>query len=238
MLGGRMARVGRRSTTTLLWLGCLAPLAVLGWDATHGGLGANPITEATHRTGRWALILLLVTLAFTPVRRLTGWNGAIRWRRTVGLFAFFYAALHFAIYVVLDYFFDWALIVEDIAERPYVTVGFTAFLLLVPLAATSNRFSIRRLGKRWQRLHRLVYIATALAVLHFLWLVKAPDIGRPLRYGAVLALLLAVRVPALSKRLPAVKRGLAAVAARVHGRCERTASSRPDASRAGDRRSG
>lgn len=218
-----MAHLGRRALAVLLWLGCLAPAGVLAWDAAHHGLGVNPITEVTHRTGRWTLILLLVTLGFTPLRRLTGWNGAIRWRRTVGLFAFFYAVLHFANYVVLDYFFDWALIAEDIAERPYVTVGFTAFLLLVPLAATSNRFSIRRLGKRWQRLHRLVYAAAGLALLHFLWLVKAPDIGRPLRYGAVLALLLVLRVPALSKRLPAVKREVAAVAARVHGRRERAA---------------
>ncbi len=192
-----MTKFHGRLITTLLRAACLTPLAILAWDGFHRSLGANPITEITHRTGRWTLILLLVTLGFTPVRRLTRWNRVIRWRRTVGLFAFLYAVLHFANYVAVDYFFDWGLIVEDIAERPYITVGFTAFLLLIPLAATSNRASIRRLGRRWKRLHRLVYLVAALAVLHFLWLVKAPDIGRPLTYGAVLAALLAFRLPAL-----------------------------------------
>lgn len=135
-----------------------------------------------------------MTLAFTPVRRLTGWNAIIRYRRTVGLSAFGYAVLHLLTYVCLDLFFDFSLVLEDIIERPFITVGTLAFLLLSPLALTSNRAAIRRLGRRWQLLHRLIYPATILVVIHFLWLVKAPAIRRPLTYGAVLAALLLFRV--------------------------------------------
>jgi len=187
-------KVLRHVVKPLVWLLCLAPAAQLAYDAYAGGLGVNPIEEVTHRTGRWALILLLVTLAVTPVRRLTGWHQAVQLRRTLGLFAFAYAVLHFLTYVVLDQFFALGYIIEDIAERPYITVGFAAFLLLIPLAATSTTRAIRRLGRNWGRLHRLVYLAATLALLHFLWLVKAPAIGRPLRYGAVLALLLGSRI--------------------------------------------
>lgn len=187
-------KVLRRVVKPLVWVLCLTPAALLAYDAYAGGLGVNPIEEVTHRTGRWALILLLVTLAVTPVRRLTGWHQAVQLRRTLGLFAFAYAVLHFLTYIVLDQFFAFGYIVEDIAERPYITVGFAAFLLLIPLAATSTTRAIRRLGRNWGRLHRLVYVAATLALLHFLWLVKAPAIGRPLRYGAVLALLLGIRV--------------------------------------------
>jgi sulfoxide reductase heme-binding subunit YedZ len=183
-----------------LWVVCVAPLGLLVADAVRGGLGANPIQEATHRTGRWALILLLATLAVTPVRRLTGWNELIRLRRPLGLFAFFYATLHFLVYIAIDQFFAFGDILADIAKRPYITAGFAAFVLLVPLAATSTRAAVRRLGRRWQALHRLVYVSAALGVLHFLWLVKAPAIRRPLTYGAVLALLLLLRLPVGRRR--------------------------------------
>lgn len=176
------------------WAACLAPLARLAWDAYRTGLGANPIQELTLRTGRWALILLLATLAVTPVRRLTGWNRVIGLRRPLGLFAFFYASLHFMVYLAVDMFFAWGDVLADIAQRPFITAGFAAFALMIPLAATSTRAAIRRLGTRWRTLHRLVYLVAVLAFLHFLWLVKAPAIGRPIRYGAVLLVLLGVRV--------------------------------------------
>ena len=176
------------------WAACLAPLARLARDAYRTGLGANPIQELTLRTGRWALILLLATLAVTPVRRLTGWNRVIGLRRPLGLFAFFYASLHFMVYLAVDMFFAWGDVLADIAQRPFITAGFAAFALMIPLAATSTRAAIRRLGTRWRTLHRLVYLVAVLAFLHFLWLVKAPAIGRPIRYGAVLLVLLGVRV--------------------------------------------
>ncbi len=170
------------------------PAAVLAWRAASGGLGAEPVETLTHETGEWALRLLLATLAISPLRRLTGWHELARYRRLLGLAAFAYATLHFSVWLAVEHFFDWALIVEDIVERPYVTVGFAAFLLLVPLAVTSTRGWIRRLGRRWRALHRLVYAAAALAVVHFLWLVKA-DLREPLVYGALFALLLAARLP-------------------------------------------
>ncbi|HEX2092949.1 MAG TPA: protein-methionine-sulfoxide reductase heme-binding subunit MsrQ [Longimicrobiaceae bacterium] len=180
----------------VVWIAALAPFALLVYDAFTGGLGAEPIEEITHRTGKTALVLLLVTLAVTPVRRVTGWNGAVRLRRLLGLFAFFYASLHFLTYL-FDQELSPAYIVEDVVEHPYVTAGFTAFLLLIPLAATSTQGMIRRLGKRWQKLHRLVYVAAGLGVVHFLWLVKK-DLREPLIFGAVLLLLLAFRLPFLS----------------------------------------
>jgi methionine sulfoxide reductase heme-binding subunit len=178
----------------LLFLVCLAPLALLGVDAWHDRLGANPIETITHVTGDWTLRFLLITLAVTPLRRLTGWNALARLRRMLGLFAFFYACLHFATWLVLDQFFHWPGIVEDIAERPFITVGFASFLLLIPLAATSTDAMVRRLGaKRWQALHRLVYAIAVGGVLHFLWLVKK-DLTEPLIYAAILAVLLGYRV--------------------------------------------
>ena len=183
---------------TAVWLAALAPFALLVWDGLGDGLGAEPIEEVTHRTGKTALVLLLCSLAVTPLRRRTGWNGAVRFRRLLGLFAFFYACLHLATYL-FDQEFLPEYIVEDVVEHPYVTAGFTAFLLLVPLALTSTQGMIRRLGKRWLKLHRLVYAAAALAVLHFVWLVKK-DLTEPLVYAAVLALLLAFRLPMLSGR--------------------------------------
>src|SRR6185503_13977349 len=173
----------------LVFLLCLIPFGQLVYQAYTGDLGVNPIETITRFTGSWALIFLLSSLSVTPLRRLTGLNELIRYRRTLGLFAFFYATLHFATYLGLDLFFDFRAIGKDILKRPYITVGFIAFVVMVPLAVTSTAAMIRRLGKRWQKLHRLVYLAAAAGVIHFYWLVKA-DIRRPAQYGAVLALLL------------------------------------------------
>ena len=178
-----------------MWLLCLAPAARLAWYAYSGGLGANPIEFITLDTGFWTLTLLMVTLAITPLRRITGWNRLIRFRRLLGLFAFFYATLHFLTYVALDLFFDFGRVAEDIIKRPYITVGFTAFLLLIPLAATSTKGAIRRLGRNWLRLHRLLYASAALAVLHFYWKKSAKsDVAEPLIFAAILASLLLFRV--------------------------------------------
>jgi sulfoxide reductase heme-binding subunit YedZ len=172
---------------------CLIPLGVLAGQALTNNLGANPIDEITDQTGIWTLRWLLITLAVTPIRRLTGWNRLIQLRRMLGLFAFFYGSLHFLTYIWLDQFFVVEDIVADVMERPFITVGFTSFLLLIPLAATSTTAMIKRLGgKWWQRLHRLVYAIAIGGVVHYLWLVKA-DIQKPLLYGGVLAVLLAYR---------------------------------------------
>ncbi|MGH7554854.1 MAG: sulfite oxidase heme-binding subunit YedZ [Longimicrobiales bacterium] len=178
----------------LLWAACLTPAGMLGYWALTDGLGANPIEKITLWTGWWTLVLLMVTLSVTPIRRITGWNAIIQLRRPIGLFAFFYVCLHFVTYIVLDQFFAFGYIVEDIIERPYITVGFTAFLLLIPLAATSTKAMIRRLGRRWQRLHRLIYVSAALGTLHFFWKVKA-DTREPLLFVAILAVLLLFRLP-------------------------------------------
>jgi len=185
--------VDLRVIKALLWILCLLPLLHLVWDGVGDGLGANPVEAITHRTGDWTLRLLLITLGMTPTRRLTGWTWPLRVRRLLGLFAFFYACLHFGTYLVLDQFFCWSAIVEDLAKRPYITVGFTAFVLLIPLAVTSTRGMMRRLGRHWQRLHRLVYLVTTLGVLHYLWLVKA-DYREPIIYLLCLLVLLGVRV--------------------------------------------
>lgn len=179
---------------------CLLPLALLVWDGLHANLGTNPIEETTHRTGDWTLRLLLVTLTVTPARRMLGWNFLLRLRRLLGLFAFFYACLHFLTYAWLDQFFWWDEIAKDIIKRPFITVGFSAFLLLIPLAVTSTNAMMKRLGRRWQQLHRLVYVSATLGVLHYLWLVKA-DLQRPLVYGALLTALLAYRVYADRRRI-------------------------------------
>jgi sulfoxide reductase heme-binding subunit YedZ len=172
----------------------LIPLARLGWKALHDGLGANPIEVITHSTGDWTLILILTTLSITPLRRLTHQYWLIGIRRMVGLFAFFYAFLHFLTYIWLDKFFDFHEMLKDIAKRPFITVGFSAFVLLIPLALTSTAWSIRRLGgKNWQRLHRLIYATSVLGVIHYLWLVKA-DKRKPIEYGFVLSVLLLYRL--------------------------------------------
>jgi methionine sulfoxide reductase heme-binding subunit len=173
---------------------CLIPLLILAGQALTDTLGANPIDEITDQTGIWTLRFLLITLAVTPVRRLTGWNRLIQQRRMLGLFAFFYGSLHFLTYLWLDQFFVVEDIISDVIERPFITVGFASFLLLIPLAATSTTAMIKRLGGRWwQRLHRLVYAIAIGGVVHYLWLVKA-DIRQPLIYGSILGLLLAYRL--------------------------------------------
>lgn len=177
----------------VLFVICLAPFIYILLLSLTGGLGANPIEELTHLTGTWTLRFLLVTLSVTPVRQLTGINRIIQYRRMLGLFAFFYGCLHFLCYFVLDQFFDLDAILEDIFKRPYITVGFSAFVLLIPLAATSTKKMMSRLGRKWKKLHRLVYISATLAILHFLWLVKA-DIREPVIYGVILVILLLFRI--------------------------------------------
>ena len=172
------------------------PAGVLAWRAATGGLGANPIEEITHQTGWWALFLLFASLTVTPIRRLTGWHRVIRFRRLIGLFAFFYATLHFLTYLILDQFFAFGYILEDIAERPFITVGFAAWLILIVLAVTSTTGWIRRLGKKWTRLHQMVYLAATFGGIHFFWKVKA-DTREPLIFLAALAVLMAFRVPGL-----------------------------------------
>ena len=184
---------GRRALRVVIVAACLAPAVWLAWRAAFGDLGANPIETIERALGDWALRLLLATLAVTPLRRIAGWQAIATQRRTLGLFAFAYVAAHFLTWSVLDNGLEWASIIEDIAKRPFVTVGFTAFVLLMPLAATSTRASIKRLGKRWIKLHQLVYVAATLGVLHFFWLVKK-DLRPPLVYAAVLAVLLGVRI--------------------------------------------
>ncbi|MBT8143280.1 MAG: sulfoxide reductase heme-binding subunit YedZ [Gammaproteobacteria bacterium] len=171
-----------------------AILLVLGIFGVAGqSLGANPIEKLLHSNGLWGLRFLLITLAITPIRRLSGLNWLVRFRRMLGLWAFFYLAVHFLIYAVLDQRVDLGAIVEDIVERPYITVGLSALIMLIPLALTSNNAMMRRLGRRWQQLHRLVYPATILGVWHFWWQVKQ-DIREPLVYAVILALLLGYRL--------------------------------------------
>jgi sulfoxide reductase heme-binding subunit YedZ len=173
---------------------CLVPFARLVWRAFAGTLGVNPIEAITHSTGWWALSLILVTLSVTPLRRLLDAPWLLRLRRMLGLFAFFYVCVHFTIWLVFDHFFDWRAILADIVKRPYITFGFTAFVLLIPLAATSTNAMVKRLGAaQWQRLHRFVYLISILGVLHFLWLVKK-DIREPMVFAAILAVLLAARL--------------------------------------------
>ncbi|MGH7467298.1 MAG: sulfite oxidase heme-binding subunit YedZ [Longimicrobiales bacterium] len=188
----RAARPFVQRLKLIIWVGALTPAAILLWRALHDGLGANPIEKITHWTGRTSLTLLMITLAVTPLRRLTGYNPIIQTRRLIGLFAFFYAVLHFLTYVVLDLFFDFSMVAEDILKRPYITVGFTALVLLIPLAITSTKGWIRRMGRKWTVLHRLIYVSGALGVLHFYWKVKA-DTRLPLFYAGVYAVLMLAR---------------------------------------------
>ncbi len=180
---------------------CLLPLGALVWDALQAQLGPDPVAQLEHRSGDWALRLLLATLALTPLRRLSGWAGFVRFRRMLGLFAFFYACVHLTIYLAIDLGGYWSQLLTESAKRPYMTVGFSAWLLLVPLAITSTRAMMRRLGGNWQRLHRLVYVAALLATLHFLWLVKK-DVREPLIYIAVFATLMAARLARSRQRAP------------------------------------
>ena len=183
-----------RKFKPVVFLACLVPLMLLGWKAYSGALGANPIEVITHATGDWTIRFLLITLSVTPIRKLTGRLWLIRFRRMFGLFAFFYGTLHFLTYVWLDKFFDLHEMLHDVAKRRFITVGFTGFVLLIPLALTSTTGWIRRMGgKRWQALHRLIYLSAIAGVIHYLWLVKA-DIHEPLEYGAILSVLLGYRI--------------------------------------------
>ena len=182
-----------RWTKVPVFLLCLGPLGYLGWRAYNGRLTANPIEYITHYTGDYILIFLIITLSVTPLRKLLGVPALIRFRRMFGLFAFFYACVHFSIFFVFDHYFDVAAMLADVAERKFITAGFIGFVLLIPLAITSSAGWIRRLGgKRWQKLHQLVYITAAAGTVHFYWLVKS-DVTRPVRYGVVVAFLLFYR---------------------------------------------
>lgn len=189
-----------RWSKPVLFLVCLLPLCLLVLRTVGNDLGANPVETLTHDTGDWALRFLLISLAVTPLRLLTGKAWLIRYRRMLGLFAFFYALLHFTIYLWIDQGFLWSEIVADILKRPYITIGFAAFLILLPLAATSTKGMVRRLGKRWTSLHRLVYASALLAILHFIWLVKA-DYREPGLYLFIFLLLMLFRMPLLRSRL-------------------------------------
>jgi sulfoxide reductase heme-binding subunit YedZ len=181
----------------LVWAACLAPFA---WLAVRVNffpdlLGANPVEEILDTCGKTGLNLLMLTLGITPIRRSTGINRLLSFRRLLGLFAFFYVVLHFSTYLLLDLGIQWGTLLEDITARPYITVGFTALVLLVPLAATSTHAMQRRLGRNWVKLHRLVYVVAVLGVVHFWWQVKSKaDVGEPLFYSAVLAILFAARL--------------------------------------------
>jgi sulfoxide reductase heme-binding subunit YedZ len=183
----------KRDYKPWLFVLCLYPLARLVWFGVMNGLGANPVEFITRSTGTWTLVALMLTLAVTPLRRLTGWNSLLRYRRMLGLFAYFYVCLHFVTYIWLDQSFSLHGIVKDIVKRPFITVGFVAFVLLLPLALTSTNAMMRRLGRRWQQLHRLIYLIGILGVLHYFWLVKR-DLTQPLIYGAILLLLLSFRL--------------------------------------------
>ncbi|WP_244847382.1 protein-methionine-sulfoxide reductase heme-binding subunit MsrQ [Caballeronia sp. SL2Y3] len=173
----------------------LARLVLLGVTGVHGGLGANPIEFITRSTGLWTLVFLCITLAITPARRLTGVTALVRFRRMIGLFAFFYAALHFTTYFWFDKWFDVAEILKDIGKRPFITVGFAAFVLLIPLAVTSPKAMVRKLGRRWQTLHRAIYVIAALAILHFWWMKAGKhDLILPKIYGAIVIALLGWRL--------------------------------------------
>lgn len=182
----------------IVFVACLLPLARLGWKALSGMLGANPIQVITFSTGTWTLVFLLATLSITPLRKLTKQYWLIQYRRMLGLFAFFYVCLHFTTYIWLDQFFDLHSVYKDIYKRPFITVGFTAFVLMIPLAVTSTKWAIRKLGKRWQALHRLIYLAAIAGVIHFLWAVKL-DKRVPEIYGAVLGVLLLYRLAVWSR---------------------------------------
>lgn len=191
---------------------CLLPLALLFWKAAHSNLGANPIEAITHSTGDWTIRFLLVTLAVTPLRKLTRQPWLIRFRRMFGLFAFFYGCLHFLTYIWLDQGFDIHSMAKDVYKRPFITLGFTAFVLLIPLAVTSTRKMIQRLGgRRWQWLHRLIYLTAVAAIVHFTWAMKK-DIHRPIEYGVILGVLLGYRVTAWAAGLAAQRKRSAIVA--------------------------
>lgn len=183
-----------------VFMACLLPLVMLIVGLMNDTLGVNPVEMLTRETGEWTLRFLLITLSVTPARQILKLSWLIKFRRMLGLFAFFYATLHFITYIWFDQYFDWVEIVKDIVERPFITVGFTAFVMLIPLALTSNKMMMRRLKKNWVKLHKLIYVIAVLGVLHFIWLVKA-DYLQPFIYGVILLVLLSYR--AYQKRKPA-----------------------------------
>jgi sulfoxide reductase heme-binding subunit YedZ len=182
-----------RWSKIIAFLVCLVPVALLACSAYQGNLGANPLEVITHTTGDWTIRFLLITLGITPLRQLAKQYWLIQFRRMFGLFAFFYGTLHFMTYLWFDKFFVWQEIWADVLKRKFITVGFLAFVLMIPLAVTSTKGMIRRLGRRWTQLHRLIYVSAIAGVIHYLWLVKA-DKSKPLFYGGALALLLGYRV--------------------------------------------
>jgi len=193
---GPTAMKARKIIKALLFVAGLLPAARLVWLGLHNRLGANPIEFITHETGDWTLIFLVLTLTITPARRLLGRPELIRYRRMLGLFAFFYGCLHFTTYIWLDKFFDIAEMLKDVRKRKFITIGFTGFVTMLPLALTSTAGWIRRLGgKRWQMLHRLIYLSAVAGVVHYYWLVKS-DIRKPVFYGTLVALLLLYRLAA------------------------------------------
>ena len=177
----------------LVHLLCLVPFSALLWAAFNDGLGANPVEKLTHETGDWTLRLLLITLSISPLRQWTGQAAFVRFRRILGLYTFFYGCCHFSIWFIADHSLDLAGMIEDIVERPYITLGFSALMLMLPLAITSNQAMIRRLGKKWKTLHQLIYLIISLGILHFVWLVKA-DYLEPTIYAIIALILLAHRV--------------------------------------------
>ena len=180
-------------TKPVLFMLCLVPLSSLIWRAFYGDLGANPIETITRGTGDWTLRFLLITLSISPLRQWFGLSGLLRFRRLFGLYVFFYACCHFSIWLIFDHAFEFADMIEDIVERPYITVGFSALMLLIPLAITSNNAMLKKLGKRWKKLHQLTYLIVTLGVLHFLWLVKA-DYLEPGIYALIAVILLLHRL--------------------------------------------
>ena len=189
---------------TIFFLLAQLPFSLLLLRGWNNDLGANPIETITDFTGIWTLRFLVITLAISPLRKFTGQAVLIRFRRMAGLFTFFYACMHFLTYIWLDQYFDWPFIIKDIAEHPYIIVGFTTFLMLFSMAVTSPRFMVRKLGKNWVKLHRLVYLAAFLASFHFIWLVKS-DIREPLLYLALFSVLMLLRLPSVKKKTPLIK---------------------------------
>lgn len=202
-----MTRQAHIALKAAVWVAALAPLAALAFWVVTDDLTANPISFITNHLGQWTLRLLLASLATTPLRLVTGWGWPALLRRLLGLFAFFYATLHFGVWILVDHFFNWRQMASDIVERPYITIGMTALLLLVPLAATSTAGMVKRLGAvAWRRLHRIVYLAAIAAVVHFIWLAKVGRI-EPYYYAAALAILLGVRVVDAGRRRIRRRRG-------------------------------
>ena len=176
----------------LLFIICLLPTGWLVWAFMHNGLGANPFEVLTRDTGEWTLRFILLTLLMTPLRSIFNWSWPLRIRRMLGLYSFFYATIHLLTYLWFDQFFDWNEIAIDITKRPFITAGITAWIMLLPLAVTSTRYMMKKLGKQWKMLHRMVYIISILGVLHFFWLVKA-DLIEPTIYAVILVFLLGYR---------------------------------------------